>query len=220
MNNPWTELPASAPYVLPQDKPVLDRYASAFTGDHQFRLDKLPLPYVGSPAKADVLLLALNGGFKPQDITHQNQDADYAEQNRLNLTFESRHPFFYLDTAFQYTGGYLWWHRRLLHFIEKYGLEAVTSKVACVQAFPYCSTKYKALPHQVPSQEYSFSLVRQAIEDGKPIVIMRSREIWFKCVPELRQYAYIELGNCLNPYLSRNQMTAAQFERLEAAFRM
>ncbi len=217
MDNPWTDLPAEAPFVLPQDKPVMDRYAPLLTGDHTLRLDKLPLPYVGSPAQASVLLLALNGGFKPHDIDHQNNDQDYAEQNRKNLTFESRYSFFYLDPAFDYTGGCQWWHRRLRHFIDRYGLEAVASQFACVQSFPYCSTSYKALPRQVPSQEYSFSLVRQAVQDSKPIVIMRSREIWFRCIPELRGYPYIELRNARNPYFSPAQMSASQFERLEAA---
>lgn len=76
MENPWTDLPMDAPYVLPQDKPVLDKYLTTFTDDHTLRLDKLPLPYVGSPVLADVLLLALNGGFKAEDITHQNEDTD------------------------------------------------------------------------------------------------------------------------------------------------
>lgn len=218
MDNPWTGLPANAPYLLPQDKPILDRYLPTFTGDHALRLDKLPLPYVGSPGVADVLLLALNGGFKPQDITHQNEDADYAQQNRRNLMFESRYPFFYLDPAFKYTGGYQWWHRRLRHFIVKYGLEVVASRFACVQFFPYCSKSYKSLPQRVPSQEYSFSLVRQAIQAGKPIVVMRSREIWLRSVPELRNYPYIELKYPRNPYIDRKHMTDAQFEQLEAAF--
>lgn len=217
--NPWGDLPETAPYAAPQDRAILDRYLPTSTGDHALRLDKLPLPYVGSPARADILLLALNGGFKPQDITHQNDDADYRQQNRKNLTFESRYPFFYLDSAFKYTGGYQWWHRRLRHFINRYGQEVTASRFACVQFFPYCSKRYKALPQYVPSQEYSFSLVREAIQDGKPIVIMRSREIWFRRVPELRTYPYIELKYPRNPYLDRKHMTDVQFEQLEAALR-
>jgi hypothetical protein len=73
------------------------------------------------------------------------------------------------------------------------------------------------LPQRVPSQEYSFSLVRQAIEKGKPIVIMRSREIWFRYVPELRNYPYIELKYPRTPYLDCKHMTEVQFEDLEAA---
>lgn len=219
MNNPWTDLPTDAPFILPQDKAAFGRYDSLFTLQHGLRFDKLPLPYVGSPATASVVLLALNGGFKPEDIDHQNDDKYFAEQNRRNLTFDSRYPFFYLDPAFEYTGGYKWWHRRLRHFIHRYGLDVVASQFACVQSFPYCSPSYKALPFPLPSQEYSYSLVKQAIQDGKPIVIMRSRKIWFRCVPELQDYPYIELKYPRNPYIDRKHMTDAQYEQLEATLK-
>ena len=217
LENPWADLPKESPFVLPQDKVVLDKYSPKLVGDYAIRLDTLPYPYLGSPSDATILLLALNGGFSDQNLHYIQNDPYYVEQRRQSLIFESRYPFFYLDPVISYTLGYKWWYRRLRYFIEKYSLETVASRFACVQSFPYCSKRYKALPQRVPSQEYSFSLVRQAIEKGKPIVIMRSREIWFRYVPELRNYPYIELKYPRTPYLDCKHMTEVQFEDLEAA---
>lgn len=217
INNPWLDLPANAPFVLSQDKLVLDKYSLKMIGDHAIRLDTLPYPYLGSPGDASVLLLALNGGFSDQNLHYIQNDPYYVDQRRRSLTFESDYPFFYLDPKLSYTLGHQWWYKRLRHFIEEHTLETVASRFACVQSFPYCSKRYKALPQRVPSQEYSFSLVRQAIKAGKLIVIMRSRKIWLQCVPELVNYPYIELKHPRNPYINRGHMTDSQFEQLEAA---
>lgn len=215
--NPWANVPENAPFVLPKDKAVLDKYSPKLTGDYAIRLDTLPYPYLGSTRDATILLLALNGGFSDQNLHYIQSDPYYVEQRRRSLTFESHYPFFYLDPKLSYTLGHQWWHRRLRHFIEEYSLETVASRFACVQSFPYCSKRYKALPQRVPSQEYSFSLVRQAIEKGKPIVMMRSKEIWLRYVPELRNYPYIELKYPRTPYVDRKHMTDAQFEEIEVA---
>lgn len=93
MDNPWTNLPKEAPFVLPQDKAVLDKYSPKLIGDHAIRLDTLPYPYLGSPSNATILLLALNGGFSDQNLHYIQNDPYYVEQRRRSLIFESRYPF-------------------------------------------------------------------------------------------------------------------------------
>jgi len=83
-----------------------------------------------------------------------------------------------------------------------------------VEHFPYKSVSYRALGTTLPSQEFSFGIVRHAIRRGKQIVVMRSERVWLESVPELRNYRYIRLSNHQNPHLSRAQMTAEQFDRL------
>ena len=219
MQNPWNSLPAAAPYVLPEDAPILLKYASKLTGDKAVRPEVLPAPFIGSPDTAQVILLALNPDFKERDIGYQDGDPDFADLNLKALTFESRTPFFYLDPAHPEGGGYLWWHRRLRYFIQRYGLKAVGERFMCVQLFPYHSRSYAALPERLPSQEYSFQIVRQAIQERKPVVIMRSREQWLRAVPELQHYGYIELRFPRTPYIERHHMTEDEFARLNQAFR-
>ncbi len=43
---------------------------------------------------------------------------------------------------------------------------------------------------------------------------MRSERVWLESVPELTDYPYVRLSNHQNPYFSRTQMTAEQFERV------
>ncbi len=186
-------------------------------GDVAVRLDTLAYPYLGNPATADVLLLALNGGFKPEVLDYLRTDPVYIDQRRKGLTFESDYPFFYLDPRFTYTKGHQWWRRRLSYFVERQGLKAVADKFACVQLFPYCSAKYAPLPQSVPSQAYSFDLVRQAIQNKKEIVIMRSRAMWLAAVPELKDYPYIELNFPRTTFIARNHMAEEEFKRLEQA---
>ena len=169
-------------------------------------------------ATAEVLVLALNPGFHPDDLLDV-RNPDYAEQWRLALSFATRTPFHFLDAAFRQTGGGRWWHKRVRELIEAAGFDAVSRGLMCVEHFPYKSTRYAALGETLPSQQYSFTIVREAIRNNKPIVIMRSERIWLESVPELREYSYIRLSNHQNPYLNRAQMTNEQFERVVAAIR-
>jgi hypothetical protein len=218
VQNPWMQLPDSPPFIAPDDSEVLGRLQSKLVGDYELKLDLLPQPWTGNVNTAEVLVLALNPGFREEDYADL-QNRDYAEQWRLALSFQTRTPFYFLDPAFQHTGGYLWWHRRLRDLIDVVGLDAVAQKVMCVEHFPYKSVRYGSLGTILPSQRYSFWIVQEAIRAGKQIVVMRSERVWLQSVPEMREYPYIRLSNNRNPYFSRTQMTAEEFGRLCEALR-
>ena len=217
-NNPWLDLPDAPPFVAPVDAEVVDRCIGGLKDKCELRLDLRPQPWTGSVATAEVLVLALNPGFHPDDLLDV-RNPDYAEQWRLALSFSTRTPFYFLDPVFRQTGGGRWWHKRVRELIEAAGFDAVSRGLMCVEHFPYKSTRYAALGETLPSQQYSLTIVREAIRSDKPIVIMRSEHIWRESVPELREYPYIRLSNHQNPYLNRAQMTNEQFERVVAAMR-
>ena len=58
------------------------------------------------------------------------------------------------------------------------------------------------------SQNYGFELLRNCIEQGKLIVVLRSKKAWFKAVPELVEYEnqgkVITIKNKRQPSLSSN----------------
>jgi hypothetical protein len=215
--NPWLELPATPPFVAPCDEDVL-RSVGMRHERHQLKLDLLPQPWTGNITTAEVLMLALNPGFTDTDYADL-KNPDYGEQWRLALRFETRTPFYFLDPAFAETSGYTWWHRRLRELISSVGIDAVSQKVMCVEHFPYKSISYRPLGVTLPSQRFSFELVRDAMRRRKQIVLMRSERVWLDSVPELAGYPYTRLSNHQNPYLSQAQMTAEQFERLVVALR-
>ena len=111
---------------------------------------------------AEVVVLALNPGFRTEDHADL-QNRDYAERWRLALSFQTRTAFYLLDPAFRHTGGFLWWHRRMRDLSEVVGLDAVAHRVMCVEHFPYKSIRYRSLGRILPSQQYSFKIVREAI---------------------------------------------------------
>jgi hypothetical protein len=83
----------------------------------------------------------------------------------------------------------------LLPLIDVVGIEAVARKVICVEQFPYKSVSFRSLGETLPSQQYSFDLIRDAIRQRKQIVMMRSERVWLESVPELQTYSYVRLSN-------------------------
>lgn len=184
MVNPWRALPLSAPFVLPEDLAPLRRART--TADTAFRFELLPEPFVGRP-DAPVLLLGLNPGYSPADA-HAHHDAAFSARLRGNLLHEAHeHPFYLLDPALA-APGREWWERRLRQLIAATDRRRVTSGICCVEFFPYHSRRYGAGTPTVPSQSYSFHLVRRAIQRGAVVVLLRSRALWLAAVPELAHY--------------------------------
>jgi len=126
------QLPDSPPFIAPDDTEALGRLQSKLGKDYELKLDLLPQPWTGNLNTAEVFVPALNPGFRQEDYAHL-QNPDYAEQWRLALSFQTRTPFYFLDLAFQHTGGYLWRHRRLRDLIDVVSLDAVARKVMCVE---------------------------------------------------------------------------------------
>jgi hypothetical protein len=87
------------------------------------------------------------------------------------------------------TSGY--WKRKLGRLIESVGLNVVARNVSCVEYFPYHSRKFRHRRLKLPSQHYSFNLVRQAIDREAILVLLRGERIWFEAVPQLAKYAYL-----------------------------
>jgi hypothetical protein len=182
-DNPWSDLPASPPYVLDADRELIERFNATAKPHHVVHLDHHPEPFLGRP-DAPVVLLCLNPGYSPES------DRWYAEP-----TFASRargclqhtpspYPFYLLDPS-QPAPGHHWWARKLGPLIRATSLQAVAHGVLCVEYFPYHSRRYGHARLRVPSQDYSFGLVRRAVARGAWIVVMRSERLWRSAIPEL-----------------------------------
>lgn len=181
-NNPWQNLKPL--YVLPEDFTVLANHRNY----SNLRLDTLPDQVIGGLDKAEVIFLLLNPGFDEKDITVNLTLPQFVEANRRNLNDPYGSPFYYFGGDLEQTGGYAWWRRILNPLIEAGVTEAMLSeKIMAVEYFPYHSKDWKEVP-QVPSQQMAFSLVRDAIERGKTIVIMRGKDKWMNAVSELVGY--------------------------------
>ncbi len=216
-NNPWVDLPSEPPYIAPVDTCGLLKVGKRADG---LRFDVIPDPYFGDINKAEIVVLPLNPGFEDADLLINMQREEYVIQNLANLVHQSSPPFYFLNPKLMYSGGYRWWMRIFKPLLQQ-GISANTlaHKMMCIQYLGYHSTTYLHLNTKLPSQLYSFDLVRQAIHLKKTIVIMRSERLWLEAVPELISYPHIKIKNPRNPVLSPVNLTQAGFDQVISKLR-
>jgi len=206
MENPWLDLPISAPFVLQSDRKAILRFNESVDEIYKIHLELLPEPFLGS-ASANVVLLNLNPGYNTRDNRFHENDHYFIGTLRNNLCHAQQdYPFYVLDPKNAGSSGHGWWYRRLRRLIERYGSGKIANEVLCVEFFPYHSTRYKRLGHTLPSQEYSFRLVREAITRNAIIVVIRAERRWLEHVPELNRYAFFTVINKQNPAISERNL--------------
>src|SRR5690242_4076687 len=160
--NPWCDLPVSEPFVLPSDREQVSKFNERVGpgSDRSLQLDILPEPFVGA-RDAPVVLLSNNPGVGKGADHRRNQV--FRDRMRKNLIHRpSDYPFVYLDPKLNEAGK--WWHRKLKNLLEEFGGEVVARSILNVVFFPYPSRKYGRGQPALPSQAYSFRLVREAVE--------------------------------------------------------
>ncbi len=180
-SNPWNDFSDSEHYYAKIDSYLLTTKKFA---NLDLRLDVLPEPYLGNPSSAEVIFLLLNPGFIEEDVTISMQNEYYIDQAYRSLVHESKTPFFLLDEKLSVTGGFKWWTKIISRLInDGASIENIRKKLMSVEYFPYHSVSYKHVNKVLPSQHYSFKLVRDSIAQKKIIVLMRGKTHWLNVVP-------------------------------------
>jgi hypothetical protein len=205
--NPWAALPEQPPFVLAEDAAIVEAHNSRRNEEHQFRPNTLPEPFMGSP-DAPVVLLNLNPGFDPSDITNYAPEPRSSMMRRsLTHALPAEDAFYFLTEEFEGTGGWTWWYKKLKPLIEEVGLDRVRSGIQVIEYIPYKSTRFHPV-ETLPSQEYTFQLARQAVERDAAIVVMRRANSWLTAVPALADHGAHKLNSAQNVIISpRNCLT-------------
>ena len=219
--NPWCNLPAMSPYFLPEDTSDL-RVANARWGpQHNFYLhdDVLPEPFVGA-MDAPVVLLSNNPGYTEESLPLRN-DPMFKARMRKNLLHEQLDfPLLFLAPEFT-DRGRKWWKQKTKALISVFGQEIVARSILNVTYFPYVSRRFGHRHLPLPSQDYSFRLVRDAVNRKAVIVLMRPGQegAWKKAVPELNQYErFFRVSNPQNPAISPGNL-GSDFQKVVEAIR-
>ena len=167
--NPWLGLPKSQPYILTKDLRKLSLHG--LTPEKLgWKTKLLPVPYLGNLKKAKIIVLCLNPGYNRKlDNRAYFKDKYYFQENLKSLKFTSHTPFYCLDTKFDYSGGYIWWTRLLKSLIKDFGLRSLSKKLMCLQYIGYHSTTFRKPPCILPSQKFTFCLLKQAMKENKTI---------------------------------------------------
>ncbi|HKB38491.1 MAG TPA: hypothetical protein VKD72_18760 [Gemmataceae bacterium] len=207
-DNPWQRLPDRPPFVLPEDEAVVREFNSQAAEEYRLRIDELlPEPFVGDP-NAPVLLLGNNPGFSPEGAARKKEPR-FAARMRGNLLHErSDCPFVFFAPDIV-AGHRRWWDRKLKGLLHHFGHEALAKSILAVEHFPYPSKRYGGGGVRLPSraQDYSFGLVRRAMERKAIIVLTRGQRRWLRDLPVLEGYdglcrlrnpqtASVSRGNC------------------------
>lgn len=188
MQNPWEQLaPNPGPYVLASDqstvnqfhqrlrKPRKDGSQDQARWESQRIHDELfPEPFIGRP-DAPLVLLNLNPGYSPQDLTWHGTPA-FEKIARANLRHESlRYPFYPLDPSIAGSPVSDWWKKALKPWLACFsnpnqGADCLAQLVLALEYFPYHSKSFgtKGTQCQIPSQDDTWNLVRQALDRHKP----------------------------------------------------
>jgi len=186
-DNPWHRLPKQPPYVLDEDKKDIHTF------NLKLDLDLIPEPFVGHP-DAPVIILGNNPGVNSVESAALRREPAFANRMRENLLhqFSADFPFLYFDPKITSTGKD-WWERKLKSLFREFGngdiaRPILARSILAVEFFPYVSHRFPRRRPSLPSQQYSFSLVRNAMGRGAVIILTRGQRWWEEAVEKLRDY--------------------------------
>lgn len=207
MENPWADLPDTAPYVLPADRERVLAFNDRHGGSpaDRLHLQILPEPYIGR-IDAPIVLLKLSPGYLPEKRRF-TEDPRCREVWRLNALHEPLdYPFYPLDPFLAWTATARWWRRRLGRLIDTFGERLLAENLLSIEAFPYHSVRFPGTRGTMRSQQYGFWLAERALERGALLLMANRARIWYRAVPALERYprlyhARVKHGSYVTPGL-------------------
>jgi len=234
MENPWKELikkvnddfiAEDQKYIIEDDLKVIQRY-----NENSFRTEKSrtnykvfyrmhPSHYSGNIKKAKVLLLASNPGYQEEEEDTLYKNKSFHKEKIENLEFKSD-TLFNSDKERLQDGNY--WEQKTRRLQNDIPGKNIFKDIALIQFFPYHSKKYRKIAKKyfgngeryLKTQKFGFDLVKDAIKEGKLIIILRSKKDWLKAVPELEAHRdkglVLEVINYRQPSLTPNNFTDKQ----------
>ncbi|MBW4028704.1 MAG: hypothetical protein HIU93_15115 [Acidobacteria bacterium] len=224
MTNPWQELRSSdESYILEMDREAIRRHNDSVSdAKKKVIVASIPEPFIGNPKSARLVLLGLNPGHSPEDEkSHRNPEFQNAMFLNLRQKLEE-YPFYPLNPkpAFRESGAAKWWLKRTCKLQIESGLDdqMFAERLLVIEWFPYHSQRSGLAPKRVcASQEYSFQLARQMLQEKKLVVRMRSEKHWTEAH---RQFG--ELPSLKNPqcgHVTRGNTEERLFEKIVKALK-
>jgi hypothetical protein len=205
--NPWEKLlktNGKCKYIAECDKDFL------LDIDKKFKLDFIPQPYVGNPYSSVVYYLLGN----PNPLGN-NYSIELQELQKKNLSHEIiEYPLFWLDPKYKESEVYKWWIDNLSYLVGELGRKIITKYIFAIDYFGYFSENTPSFKN-LPSQEYSFYLIKKAIEDKKIIIVARCANRWYNSISTLKEYENtFELNNPSNVIISPGNVGDENFDKI------
>lgn len=214
--NPWSSIPQRRPYVLECDLPYIKSFNRTRAKDStRIHTDLLPEPYFGN-LNAAVVVLLLNPGFSAGDEL-QHQDSKFAAAIRSSYSSPDGTSHIHLGSESNGAGN-KWWRRTCKALLEEMPQIELANRLLSVEFSAYHARAFGHAELRLPSQDFSFAVVRRAMSRNALIVCMRGKHLWQGAVPELATYPNrLELKNPRSSALSKGNLEG--YESLLAALR-
>lgn len=179
-HNPWKGIGHQPPFVLAEDRPEIEAFNSAHghNDDRRINLYHTPVPREG-PITAPLILLQLNPSFdKAKPYGHQSQQTTLLELESIK---DESYPHIGVTTYDS------WWIPRLRQLMNesRIGPDKLSRNICSIDFFPYRSIKFCHGAIRLPSQNYTFALVRERLASGAIIIVMRGYRLWVSEITEL-----------------------------------
>jgi hypothetical protein len=222
--NPWQGWRARGSNVLDCDRPYIDEFNAYIERKRlkkcdaiRVRTNLLPEPYFGR-FNSPLVLLLLNPGV---DKHNQEEALHRSRSFRGALLGAVRSkrgaPHFHLLCG--QGPGHQWWSSSCAELLERLegNHERLANKLLAIEYFPYHSTSFDHRTPRLPSQEFTFQLVRNAIRRDALIVCMRGELEWLGAVPELTKHEKFCVAKGRKVRLSPTSVGLPYFEKIVAA---
>jgi hypothetical protein len=212
MNNPWAELTNDG--IAKIDAEILQREEYRC----ELELGIPPAPFYGNVKNSKIVLLNGNPGFDGKEHIEQTT-AEFIHDNNECLRQTDSAEMFSLKPQYSETSHGKWWikkmtptvdrgiHTELFGSVKAYR-EFLIRNLSVIEFVGYHSKNKPSFVNTMilPSQEYSSHLVKQAMRDGKVILIMRWNKEWLNHIKELEEYPYLWLNNVQNVVISEKNV--------------
>ena len=179
--NPWKNLPRQKPFVLDDDAPYIEAFNSdkAQYSPTWIHTGRLPEPRLG-PIDAPIIVLQKNPSYVQATRMEDMAAAEVADGLGALANEQSSHVCLARPND--------WWDKTFNSLRTKYDRTRLSQRVLSIEYFPYPSAQFDHAALRLPSQQYTFSLVRAGLARGAIFVVTRGLDLWIGAVPELRAH--------------------------------
>ena len=218
LKNPWLEVDFNAEKIIfKEDEPFLPDN-SQLSYENEYHYELLPEPFQGNTS-AEVVILGLNPRYSYKDKDFHISNFEFKESLIKCITEQSQeYPFYSLNPKFKKSEAWIYWSDRskgkLRNLLKRYNSKFLANNLLSIEYYPYKSIEFKKNTYTLPSQEYSFHLVRKAINRNALILILRSVQFWLKAVPDLMNFDYLELNSKRNIIISEGNVVNNRFNEI------
>ena len=217
-NNPWLGFKHSELMVHTDDLDAVQHHNATSKRNYEFLLHLAPEPWIGN-LNGNLLVLYANPGATEDNVNRVLQpDHELVMQKSIrNLNQENiEYPHFHFDPELNQTEGSKWFKAKYRWLLDETSEQILAKNLVTCELAPYHSMKWKIPKRKLPTQEFTFDIIRNAILRDAVILLARTPKLWIENIPELLRYPRVFRPNSINASVSPKNYPGHFNEIIEA----